>query len=256
MEIRQVIDFLKEKFPLDLQEDWDNSGLQIGNIDRNVENVLISLDLEDEAIDMAIEKNCKLIINHHPFFFSDLKSIDLSDPKGKKIEKLIKNDIAVFAMHTNLDAAKGGVNDNLCDILSIKDRKVLEISDQSQMARYGNIDPIKAKDFAKIVKKELDAEAVILYGDEEKEIKKVAVCGGAGSDFLEDAVRRSCDLMITGDIKYHQALDYMEKGLIILDPGHFASENHIIYKLEEILNEFENLNIFTYSKGDNFRKFI
>lgn len=256
MEIRELIDKLCEKYPLDLQEDWDNSGLQIGNLDNELKNVLISLDLEEEGVDMAIENDCNLIITHHPYLFNGTKSIDFTDSFYNRLEKVIKNDISVFAMHTNLDIAADGLNDNLCQILDIQKAQVLELDKDLGLGRYGEIEKTKAKDFARKVKEILKANELVCYGDMEKEISKVAVCGGAGSSLFDDAIIKGCDLMITGDVSYHMGMDYANRGLVIIDPGHFASENHIIYKLENIINEKTKNKVYTYSKGDYFRTFI
>lgn len=256
MEIRELIDKLCEKYPLDLQEDWDNSGLQIGNLDNGLKNILISLDLEEEGVDMAIENDCNLIITHHPYLFNGTKSIDFTDSFYNRLEKVIKNDISVFAMHTNLDIAADGLNDNLCQILDIQKAQVLELDKDLGLGRYGEIEKTKAKDFARKVKEILKANELVCYGDMEKEISKVAVCGGAGSSLFDDAIIQGCDLMITGDVSYHMGMDYANRGLIIIDPGHFASENHVIYKLENIINKMTNNKVYTYSKGDYFRTFI
>ena len=256
MEIRELIDKLCEKYPLDLQEDWDNSGLQIGNLDNELKNVLISLDLEEEGVDMAIENDCNLIITHHPYLFNGTKSIDFTDSFYNRLEKVIKNDISVFAMHTNLDIAADGLNDNICQILDIQKAQVLELDKDLGLGRYGEIEKTKAKDFARKVKEILKANELVCYGDMEKEISKVAVCGGAGSSLFDDAIIKGCDLMITGDVSYHMGMDYVNRGLVIIDPGHFASENHIIYKLENIINEKTKNKVYTYSKGDYFRTFI
>lgn len=256
MEIKELIDRLCDKYPLDLQENWDNSGLQIGNLNNELENVLISLDLEDEGVDMAIKNKCNLIITHHPYLFNGTKSIDFSDDFYNRLDKVIKNDISVFAMHTNLDIAKDGLNDNLCEILNIKNTNILEVGKEIGLGRYGHIDKIKALDFAKKVKDVLVAEKLICYGNMGKEIEKVAVCGGAGQSLFEDAFINECDLMITGDVNYHMAMDYSNRGLIIIDAGHFASENHVIYKLEKVIYELIDKEIYTYSKEDTFRTFI
>lgn len=255
MKMRKVINFLEEKFPLSLQEEWDNSGLQIGNLDNEVKNVIVSLDLDSYVIKKAIENDCNLIINHHPLIFSSINSINLEDDYYKNIEKLIKEDITVFAMHTNLDKARGGVNDNFAKVLGLSDVKDLGESEDIAMARYGNIKKRKAKDFAKIVKDRLNAKGLILYGDENKKISKVALCGGAGSDFIADAIKNKCDLIVTSDVKYHEALDNY-KDIVILDPGHFASENHVIYALKDILEENFDEKIFTYSPNEEFRDFV
>lgn len=236
MKIKDVIKFLEERFPLSLQEDWDNSGLQIGNIENDLTNIMISLDIDEETIQKAKEKSCNLIINHHPFLFSSIKSIDLNEEKWKIIKDLIKNDITVFAMHTNLDIGKGGVNDNLAKLLELRDISNLDTNNENPMARFGYTDEITAYDFSKYIKEKLNCKGLILYGDKDKKIEKVALCGGAGSDFINDAIDKNCDLIVTSDVKYHEAIDNCKK-INIVDPGHFASENHIIYMIKDLLEK-------------------
>lgn len=257
MEIRELIDKLCKKYPLDLQEERDNSGLQIGNLNNKLKGVLISLDLEDEGIDWALENsNCNLILTHHPYLFRPTNSIDFSDPFYKRLEKIVKNDITVFAMHTNLDIAFDGLNDNLCEILEIKNPKVLECGKEIGLGRFGDIEPMRVDKFATIVKEKLKANKLISYGNLDKKIEKVAVCGGSGSSLFDDAIKQGCDLMVTGDVSYHMAMDYSNRGLIIVDSGHFASENHIIYKLEKVIREMTDVKVDTFSKEDSFRTFI
>lgn len=256
MEIRKLIEKLEEKYPLDLQESWDNSGLQVGNPDNDLKNVLISLDLEEEGIKKAIENNCNLIITHHPYLFSGAKRIDLSKNFYKRLEMAIKNDITIYAFHTNLDIAEDGLNDNLCKILDIKDTKTLEEDKDLGLGRYGYIDQMPATSFIENIKDTLKAEGLVVYGDIDKDIEKIAVCGGAGGDLIEDALAKSCDLIITGDVKYHDGMDLANEGIIIVDAGHFASENHIIYKLKEEIKKMYDGEVLTYSKEDSFRKFF
>lgn len=255
MKIKDVIKFLEERFPLSLQEDWDNSGLQIGNIENDLTNIMISLDLDEQTIQKAKEKSCNLIINHHPFLFSSIKSIDLNKGNGKIIKDLIKNDITVFAMHTNLDIGKGGVNDNLAKLLELRDISNLDTNNENPMARFGYTDEITAYDFSKFVKEKLNCKGLILYGDKDKKIEKVALCGGAGSDFINDAIQKGCDLIVTSDVKYHEAIDNCKK-INIVDPGHFASENHIIYMIKDLLEKNFATGIYTCAKKDSYREFI
>lgn len=255
MKIKDVIKFLEERFPLSLQEDWDNSGLQIGNIENDLTNIMISLDLDEQTIQKAKEKSCNLIINHHPFLFSSIKSIDLNEEKGKIIKDLIKNDITVFAMHTNLDIGKGGVNDNLAKLLELRDISNLDTNNENPMARFGYTNEITAYDFSKYIKEKLNCKGLILYGDKDKKIEKVALCGGAGSDFINDAIQKGCDLIVTSDVKYHEAIDNCKK-INIVDPGHFASENHIIYMIKDLLEKNFATGIYTCAKKDSYREFI
>ena len=255
MKIKDIIKFLEERFPLSLQEDWDNSGLQIGNIENDLTNIMISLDLDEQTIQKAKEKSCNLIINHHPFLFSSIKSIDLNKGNGKIIKDLIKNDITVFAMHTNLDIGKGGVNDNLAKLLELRDISNLDTNNENPMARFGYTDEITAYDFSKFVKEKINCKGLILYGDKDKKIEKVALCGGAGSDFINDAIQKGCDLIVTSDVKYHEAIDNCKK-INIVDPGHFASENHIIYMIKDLLEKNFATGIYTCAKKDSYREFI
>lgn len=255
MKIKDIIKFLEERFPLSLQEDWDNSGLQIGNIENDLTNILISLDLDEQTIQKAKDKSCNLIINHHPFLFSSIKSIDLNEEKGKIIKDLIENDITVFAMHTNLDIGKGGVNDNLAKLLELRDISNLDTNNENPMARFGYTDEITAYDFSKFIKDKLNCKGLILYGDKDKKIEKVALCGGAGSDFINDAIQKGCDLIVTSDVKYHEAVDNCKK-INIVDPGHFASENHIIYMIKDLLEKNFATGIYTCAKKDSYREFI
>ena len=255
MEIRELIGKLEEKYPFSLQEAWDNSGLQIGNPRNELKNVCISLDLEEETINKAIENNCNLIITHHPYLFSGAKSIDFSENFYKRLRMAIKNDLTIYAFHTNLDIAEDGLNDNLCEILSIKNTKVLEKGKELGLGRIGYIERQKADLYIKKVKNILKAQGLIVYGDTEKDIEKIAVCGGAGSDLIKDALDEACDLIITGDIKYHDGMDLANEGIIIVDPGHYASENHVVYKLKDEIEKLGLAKVYTYSKGDSFRKF-
>lgn len=254
MRICELIEKLNEKYPFNLQEEWDNSGLQIGNPENELKGVVLSLDLEEETVEKAIGNDANLIITHHPYLFSPTNSIDFRDSFYNRLQKCIKNDITVYAFHTNLDIAEGGVNDNLANILGLRDVRSLEIGKELALGRYGNIEKTGAANFLKFVKEKLDAENIIGYGNIDREIEKIAVCGGAGSSLIEDAISLSCDLMITGDVKYHEAMDLSNKGIIIADVGHFASENHIIYKLEDEIRKMTDVEILTFSKTDSFRK--
>lgn len=256
MEIRELIDKLEEKYPFSLQESWDNSGLQVGNPEDELKNVLISLDLEEEGIKKAIGNDCNLIITHHPYFFSGAKVIDFRNNFYKRLQMAIKNDITIYAFHTNLDIADGGLNDNLCDILGIKGTKVLEKDKDLGLGRFGTIIRQNATDYIGEIKTKLKAEGLVVYGDIDKEIQKVAVCGGAGAGLIEDAISNECDLIVTGDVKYHDGMDLANEGIIIVDAGHFASENHVIFMLEDEIKKMFDGKVLTYSKEDSFRKFF
>lgn len=256
MQIRDLIKKLEEKYSFDLQEEWDNSGLQIGNPDDRLRGVVLSLDLEEEAIDLALKEKANLIITHHPYLFNPTNSIDFRDSFYNRLKSCIKNDITIYAFHTNLDIAEGGVNDNLSNLLGLKNIKSLEDGKELGLGRYGCIDKKIASKFLEEVKEKLEASGIVVYGDLDKIVEKVAVCGGAGSSLIEDAINKTCDLIITGDVKYHEGMDMSNKGIIIADVGHFASENHIIFKLAREIEQITGEEVYTFSKTDSFRHFI
>lgn len=120
-----VFQVMEQWAPKKLAYDWDNVGLQIGNFNKPVKKVMITLDVLESVVDEAIEKQVDLIIAHHPLLFKSMKQLNTDTVKGRIIQKIIQHDISVYASHTNLDAANGGVNDMLCDIIGIDNRDIL-----------------------------------------------------------------------------------------------------------------------------------
>ena len=125
MKIKEITQFLEGIAPLNYQESYDNSGLIVGDEDTQVTSVLICLDSLEEVIEEAIENDCNLIIAHHPIIFSGLKKLNGKNHIERTIIKAIKNDIAIYAIHTNLDNVKGGVSSKIADKLGLKNQKIL-----------------------------------------------------------------------------------------------------------------------------------
>lgn len=235
------ITWLMEDFaPAEYAEDWDNPGLNVGDLNADVSKILVALDATEAVIDEAIKKKADLIITHHPVLFRAIKKINYDIPDGRKIMKLIKNDIGVFAAHTNLDAVKGGTNDVLADLLGIKDTKVLALGKEEGIGigRYGVIDnDITVGILAVRVKEALGIDAVRVTGNLSHNIKKVAICTGAGIEFLDDAVKNKCDVYITSDIKYHEAQKAIDKNIALIDATHYATENIIVPVIADYLRK-------------------
>ena len=157
--VQTVCDAMNRIAPKNLAEDWDNPGLLIGNPNDKVTKILICLDVSDEIIEKAIEVEAQMIVTHHPIIFKAIKNIRTDLPLGKKIRKLMKHDIAVFAAHTNLDSAIGGVNDVLANKLNLKEVKTFD--EELSLGRIGKLEnEMTAKEFAIHVKKSLNAENI------------------------------------------------------------------------------------------------
>lgn len=141
-----LIGWMESWAPRSLAESWDHPGLQVGDPRRRVTKVLISLDLTEENVDLAVREGAEMVISHHPFLFKAIRELDLRTYKGRVIEKLVKHDILSFAAHTNLDTAKGGVNDALAAALSLSDTEGLVFEQETKerkLALY--VKPITAK---------------------------------------------------------------------------------------------------------------
>lgn len=328
-----IIQKLEEWAPKNLAYDWDNVGLQVGAMNDTTKKVLVTLDVLESTVDEAIEQDANLIIAHHPMIFKPLKSIDFNSPKGRVIKKLIEHNITVYAAHTNLDIANGGVNDLLIDVFPITKKTnlipfknealfklvvfvpvshetelrnalsdagaghigayshcsfraegqgtfkplegtnpyigtkneltvvdevkletivaeeklpsvlhameaahpyeevahdILPLKQTGQaygLGRVGELEnPVPFDEFVNQVKKAYSVDTLTVVSKNEKTVKKIAVLGGSGQSYINQAKKMGADVYITGDITFHQAQDAMEMDLQLIDPGHYVEE--------------------------------
>jgi len=234
MNLNSIINLLNDEVKLKEHESWDNSGLQIGSMKGNINKIMLTIDINKEGVKQAIQEKVDLIITHHPFFFNTIKKIDFDTYDGEIIEMLIKENINLYSMHTSYDMAEKGVTYNLAQKLNISDYQVLH--------------PVNIIDYAKFVKETLEAEGVKLYCNDEKTVKRVAFCGGSGSEFIGDAIKQNADVYITGDIKYHQAQEAVKDNLCIIDAGHYNTEVHSMETIMEVLGK-TGMEIINYKKS-------
>ena len=234
--------FMNQLAPVAYAESWDNPGLLLGHLAQHVHKILVALDLSPEVAEQAIEQECDIIITHHPYYFSLPKTLAVTDTKMEVLYELIKHDVALYAAHTNLDAAKGGVNDVLAARLGLEDVTEIPRKDcpEQGLARIGVLaEPMELKAFAAKVRNDLGAEHLTFAGGEEP-VYKVAVVGGSGADFMEDALAAGADTLVTGDLKYHVAQKALNLGLNVVDGTHQLTESPVIDKLEQVLNTWRD----------------
>ncbi|GFN34684.1 Nif3-like dinuclear metal center hexameric protein [Tepidimicrobium xylanilyticum] len=342
-----------------LIDKWDNTGFQIGDPEREVSKILISLDLDREVFLEAMNKKVQMIVTHHPIIFKSLSRITKESYKESLIYDIIKEDLVVYNAHTNLDLVPGGVNDALANTLGIKNheplrvnyrdplyklvvfvpkdyapiiRKVLgdmgagwignyshctynvegmgtflplrgtkpfigkvyeleeveevrietivednnldevlkemirhhpyeevaydiyPLKNEGKAYGYGRIGSIKEMallDYLDIIKRSLEVDRVIVYGNRNRIVERVAVCGGSGASFIYDAYKRGADLYITGDVKYHDAQYANELGLTLVDAGHYHTEKVILPIIKDYLDKIlENkVEIYLHDKS-------
>lgn len=342
---RMIAKTIERLAPKALSEDWDNTGLQVGDPERSIERVLVSLDITDEVLDEAISLGVDMIISHHPVIFKPQKSIRNDNPAGRVLRKAIQNGIDIYACHTNADSCFQGINDCLAQRLGLKDTQVLQVSpsrlfklvvfvpegyedtireelgkagagwlgnyshcsfmaggtgsfkpleganpfvgtpgkleevseyrvetvvpdyllsntikrvlevhpyeevaydiypvenkeQRHGLGRIGNLDaPLTLGSLAKKIKNELECRWVTVIGEPGAEVQRIAVLGGSGGSMIGLAKTKKADVLITGEIKYHEALEAKSLGLNVIEAGHYATEKVFVPLLIKYLDE-------------------
>ena len=234
--VNAVESYLFQVAPKDLQQSWDNVGLLVGDPEGPVRSVLVALDITRDVVDEAVEGSFDLIVAHHPLMncaWSPVQSVRSDRTQGKLITTLIQNGISAICMHTNLDSASGGVNDALAAALGLKDIAPLS---EDGIGRIGTLEQeMPLEKFAALVKERLRAGGV-RYADGGRNVRRVAVGGGACGEYGTLAASLGCDTFVTADLKYHDFQNGPGMGLNLLDAGHFPTENVVCAVLEDFLH--------------------
>ena len=231
--VNDLVELLEELMPSNLAEDWDNVGLMLGRKGKTVKKILLALDLSKEVVEQAVAQKIDLIVTHHPAIFKKLKRVVDNDWQQELLLTLAEDGIAVYSAHTNLDCVSTGVNDVLAKLLKLEDIEVLD--DSNGLGRIGVVEEASLVEYAQVVKATLKADYVVI-GDAGKQVRKVAVCGGAGSDLIDLALAKGADTLVTGDVKYHSAQQAVFSGLNIIDAGHQPTELPVLEKLADRLS--------------------
>lgn len=344
MKLNKLIGILEFFYPIDLAEKWDNVGLQIGDERSTINRVMTTLEITNDVIDEAIERGAQLIVCHHPLIFKPISNLNYKSPQARMIAKLIKHNIAVYVMHTNVDISSNGMNDWLAQVLEMKNISILKnlktksykkiivetpknqleaalnilklsgcgqkadvlsehsivektktvrllneeikttpyyeiatyileenlkelrfnmknhfkyevynidnINQTFGLGRIGTIKPVSLEQLADKIKDLFSLDHVRLVGNREDIIKKIAIVGGSGSDFIIDAKLKACDVIITGDVGFHDAQLALSSKINIIDPGHNIE---IIFNdvMSDFINLFEEVTCFASEVDTN-----
>jgi len=235
MNVKQLYEKFEEKIPSELSEEWDNDGLMCtADSTAEVARVLITLDVTEEIVDYAIASHFDLIVSHHPLIFKPLTSITENNHIARKIIKLLDNGVSVFSFHTRLDKVRGGVNDQLCDLLGMFDT---EPFGEGFLGRIGNVDEHTVlEDFAYRVK-QLTGSDMIRYADAYNPVRRVAVVGGDGKSYVKAAIAAGADTYISGRIGYNMMEEAPEMGINLIEAGHYFTEAPVLRYLENLVKE-------------------
>lgn len=234
MTIEELYRHLCDFAPAALSAPWDNDGIACcTDKTRPVRRVLVALDATAQMVKRAIDGGFDLLLTHHPLLFKGVKELTPDHTVPRKLLQLAAAGVTAMSFHTRLDAAKGGVNDILAEMLELKDVKPFGPVGE-EMGRIGTLkNTMTAKECAKTVCETLHIPAVLLAGD--KEVTTVAVLGGEGGDFVNAAIEAGADLFLAGRIGYHRMLDGAEEGIALIEAGHFATEVAVCHKLSELV---------------------
>lgn len=241
MKASEIIKVIEKICPERLAYQWDNVGLLCGDAEKEVKKVFVTLDTNVDTVKEAIQNCADMIVSHHPILRDGIKRIDYSTAEGQMLKLLIQNDIPIFAAHTNMDTAKGGINDKLAEMFDLTDIKILDIHTDdisAGLGRYGKLkNPIKFKEFSEKCKTILNTSFLRVSGDFERDIKTVAVASGSCSEIIPLAKKKGADVIITGDMKYHNMIDMTKLGICIIDAGHYPTEICVMDIFENILKD-------------------
>ena len=241
MNSQEIIKKIEEEWAPKYAEEWDNVGLLVGAANKEINHILVALDVTDDVVAQAIEMKADMIISHHPVIFKAMQRVTDEDFIGKRIITLIKNDISCYAAHTNFDVrAMGHLN---ADSLELTDVKVLQVTTDEEIPQgigcVGKIkEPSSLKDFAKYVKQQLALDDIHIFGDAKKKIETVAFSsGGVNASIIADAISAGADVLITGDVSHNKGLDAVSAGMAIIDAGHYGTEYVFMPFVQDILSE-------------------
>lgn len=232
---------MEELAPVELAEEWDNVGLQVGQKKGKANKILLSLDATLPVAEEAKKIGADLIVTHHPLLYKPLKNVDFSTPSGKIIHLLIKSGIDLYCLHTNLDSAVSGTSRTLASMLGLKNLRPVIPSSLNPSCGIGVSGAFSPSlKFSKVISKvkKVLPEADIRYcGEESRIIKTATVCTGSGGSLLDKIFKMKVDLFITGELKYHEALEASQRGLALITAGHYHTEKIVLPVLKKYLEK-------------------
>ena len=240
MILQDIINIIESVAPLSYQETWDNSGLQVGDRNAEINSALLTVDVTESVVNEAISLGCDLIVSHHPLLFRGLKHLTGSTPQERCVEKTIRHGIAIYSAHTSMDSYLHGVSGRMAEKLGVRDYRILIPSASQSEVGLGVIgelaQPLDNEAFVALVAKVFAVPGAALRWVEggKQQVKRVALCGGAGAEFLEEAIAQGADAFVSADFKYHE-LQSADQRITVVDMDHWVSEHFTPEIFEELL---------------------
>lgn len=250
MKLEDFVNVMEGIAPRSLALDYDNPGLIVGTERQDIRRVLVALDCTCAAVDEAVRQGCDLVLTHHPLLFKAVKQILPDSPRTAPVYRLIRNGIGMFAAHTNLDSAEGGVNTVLCGLLGIVNEVAVP---PENICRLGELErEMSFSDFARIAERVLDTK--LRAAGHERMVKRVMVCGGSGGSEYPLAAEYGADVLVTGECKHSEALEAVQAGVNLLVCGHYETENAVLKPLMERLEKLtQDVEYILFEEGTPLR---
>jgi dinuclear metal center YbgI/SA1388 family protein len=241
--VKDVLDLLNRFAPPSLAEDWDNVGLQSGSSREKVKGILVALDVTEKVLQEATRVGSNVVITHHPLLFRSIKRLDDSTVAQRLVKLAIQKNLQVLSFHTNLDSTHEGLNDLLAKKLGLqKGRALIPSPDpkypRAGLGRIGSVRKTSLRDFLKQILRALNLKNLRYVGNLDRVVQKVAVMTGSGAEYFPEAKEAGAEVLVTGDVKYHGALDALAEGVAVVDVGHFASEIGMVPLVAEKLRQW------------------
>ena len=242
---REIAEHIEKLCPVNLACEWDNVGLLVGDSEKEIKKVLVCLDVDESVVKECISLGADMIVSHHPIMFSPVNKLTEDDPQQRFIRKMCEKGICHYAAHTNMDCARGGLNDYLAEKLGFSKTEIFEkTADNAGFGRYTEADST-LEDMILLCEEKLNLSSLRYVGEPGSRIRSVVVNSGSGSDALDGCIERGVDLLITGDLKYSVARKAYEFGVCVIDAGHYGTEIIFTELVSRYLGErFKDAQIF------------
>jgi len=253
--VSDIMTFLNQFAPLPLAEDWDNVGLLLGDRLSQASRIMTCLTLTPDVAAEAIEEQANLIVSHHPILFRPVSKLTSDSVEGSMVLQLISAGISVYSPHTSYDSAQAGINQQLAELLELTNINVLRPQEaQSSEAtpeplgagRFGDLaEPVSLKNLNDIVKQALGISHLQYVGQPNSLIKRIGIACGSAVEFLPGAVLAGCDVLLTGEARFHALLEARAEEIALILPGHYATERPAMETLAKTLEkQFDQLTIW------------
>ena len=252
MILQDIINIIESVAPLSYQESWDNSGLQVGDRNAEVNAALLTVDVTESVVDEAIALGCDMIVSHHPLLFRGLKQITGYTPQERCVLKAIQHNIAIYSAHTSMDSWLHGVSGKMAEKLGVKTYSILSESQENVgLGVIGQLpEPMSMQAFMAHVAKVFGIEGAGLryvHGKGEQ-VQKIAICGGAGADLVNEAIAQGADVYMSADFKYHE-MQAAAGQIAVVDMDHWVSEHFTREIFEQLLSPYIHTHVAKADKS-------